>query len=187
LKSPFFSVIIPTFNQAEFLNKAIKSVLEQTYKDYELIIIDNFSTDNTEEIIKNFNNKKIQYYKNSNNGIIAKSRNIGINKSKGKWLAFLDSDDFWYTNRLKIAFDEISKNEHYEFISTNEVINDKIHNTKKIWKYGPSEKNFYKRLLKYGSCISTSASIVKRIFYYLIIYFLMRIKILLQQRIMIFL
>ena len=99
-KNPFFSVVIPTFNQDSFLKKAINSVLQQTFKDFEIIIIDNNSTDNTEETVKYFNLENIQYEKISNGGIIAKSRNLGIKKAKGKWIAFLDSDDDWNPRSL---------------------------------------------------------------------------------------
>ena len=102
LEKPFFSVVIPTYNHEAFLKKAVKSVLNQTFSDYEIIIIDNYSDDNTENLIKNLNNKNIKFIKNRNHGILAKSRNIGIEQSKSEWIAFLDSDDIWWQDRLKV-------------------------------------------------------------------------------------
>ena len=97
-----FSVILPTYNRAKFIEGAITSVLNQDYLNWELIIIDNFSKDNTQEIVEKFNDKRIKYIKYKNNGIIAKSRNYGIKLSKGNYLAFLDSDDWWYSKKLTI-------------------------------------------------------------------------------------
>ena len=100
MEKPFFSVVIPTYNHEVFLEKAVKSVLNQTFSDYEIIIIDNYSDDNTENLIRNLNNKNIKFIKNRNDGIIAKSRNIGIEQSRSEWIAFLDSDDIWWKDRL---------------------------------------------------------------------------------------
>ena len=112
--TPLISIIVPTYNHAMFIKKAIISVKNQTYKNWELIIIDNFSTDNTQKIIKNFRDKRLKYYKIKNDGIIAKSRNFGIKFSKGEWIAFLDSDDYWRENKLEICVKNI--NEKIDFI-----------------------------------------------------------------------
>ena len=90
MNSVFFSVIIPTYNRCDLLRKAVNSVLTQTYENFEIIIIDNYSDDNTQEIVEGFKNNKIVYQKIHNEGIIGKSRNLGIKISKGKWVAFLD-------------------------------------------------------------------------------------------------
>ena len=162
LEKPFFSVVIPTYNHEAFLEKAVKSVLNQTFSDYEIIIIDNYSDDNTENLIKNLNNKNIKFIKNRNHGILAKSRNIGIEQSKSEWIAFLDSDDIWWQDRLKVLFDFIKKHNNYDAICTNEQWVNKTNNKKRVSKYGPYKNNFYKILLKYGNCISTSASVVRK-------------------------
>ena len=94
-KQNFFSVIIPTYNMLKFLKIAIKSVTKQRYKNFEIIIVDNFSSDGTDKYVKSLKNKKIKFYKIKNHGVIGKSRNIGIKKSKGEWVAFLDADDEW--------------------------------------------------------------------------------------------
>ncbi|MAR84740.1 MAG: glycosyl transferase [Cytophagia bacterium] len=162
-KNPFFSVVIPTFNQDSFLKKAINSVLQQTFKDFEIIIIDNNSTDNTEETVKYFNLENIQYEKISNGGIIAKSRNLGIKKAKGKWIAFLDSDDDWESEKLDKVYN-IIKNNSADVVSTNMWIKEEGKLKRKIYKYGPFRTNFYKILIKFGNRISTSASVVKKEF-----------------------
>jgi len=101
--SPMVSVIIPTFNQAELLQKALQSVINQTFQDWEAIVIDNHSQDTTKEIVKSMNDGRIKYVVFSNKGIIAASRNHGIDHAKGKYIAFLDSDDLWYPSKLSIC------------------------------------------------------------------------------------
>ena len=95
------SVILPTFNRASLLKKSIRSVFDQSYSNWELIIINNSSLDNTLEVIKKFKSKKIKVININNKGILAKSKNVGIQKSQGKWIAFLDDDDYWYPNKLE--------------------------------------------------------------------------------------
>jgi len=97
---PKVSVIITTFNRAEYLEKAIKSVLNQTYSDFELLILDNSSTDNTEEIVKSFNDERIRYIKHQPLNI-SQARNLGLKESKGDYIAFLDDDDEWLPEKLK--------------------------------------------------------------------------------------
>ena len=156
-------IVIPTYNMAGYLRKAIKSVLKQSYKNYEIIIIDNYSTDGTNKIIKKINSRKIKYFKLKNSGIIGKSRNLGIKKSKGNWIAFLDADDEWFPNRLLNLNKNIIK-ENFDVICSSEIIIDKMSKKKKIWHYGPNRNNFYEYLLRYGSRLSTSASAIKKNF-----------------------
>ena len=101
VKNPTVSVIIPTYNRANLVDKAIKSVLSQTYQDFEIIVIDDGSTDNTEEIIRGFKDKRVKYIKKykKNRGISA-TRNIGIKVARGKYIASLDSDDEWLPDKL---------------------------------------------------------------------------------------
>ena len=94
------SVIIPTFNRSNLISRAIKSVLNQTFKDFELIVVDDGSTDNTEELVQSFHDTRIIYIKQKNQGP-ASARNTGILKSRGEYIAFLDSDDEWVPSKLK--------------------------------------------------------------------------------------
>ena len=115
-----FSIILPTYNRAStFLKEAIDSVFNQDYKNWELIIIDNNSSDNTLELIKKYNSEKISIYSINNNGIIAKPRNLGIKKSKGDYIAFLDSDDYWYKNKLQKCINAI-KSGNYPIVCHGE-------------------------------------------------------------------
>jgi glycosyltransferase involved in cell wall biosynthesis len=99
-KSELVSVVIPTYNHAHFLGRALKSVLDQSYQNWEAIVIDNHSQDNTDEVVGRFVDPRINLLKIHNNGVIAASRNIGIRAAKGEWIAFLDSDDWWMPNKL---------------------------------------------------------------------------------------
>ena len=98
---PLVSIIIPTYNHAKYLGRSLQSVINQTYKNWEVIIIDNHSTDDTLNLVNSFTDERIKYLKIHNNGIIAKSRNLGIKTAKGDWIAFLDSDDWWSYNKLE--------------------------------------------------------------------------------------
>ena len=162
MNSPFFSIIIPTYNQAEFLKISLNSIFKQNFKNYEIIVIDNNSKDNTSKIISKYK-KKIVYKKIDNKGIIAKSRNLGIKLSKGKWLAFLDSDDSWEIDKLKIIHQYINKYE-FKVICHSEWISNSLQQKKKLLTYGPYQKNFYQIMLRQGNRLSTSATTVEKKF-----------------------
>jgi len=100
-QNPKISVIIPTYNRADLITRAISSVLNQTYKSFEIIVIDDGSTDNTKEVLKSYIEKKqIKYLYQQNHGPAA-ARNLGIKYSKGELIAFLDSDDEWLPEKLE--------------------------------------------------------------------------------------
>ena len=112
--TPLVSIIIPTYNHAKFIRKALNSVINQTYHNWEAIIIDNNSTDETYKIFDKITDSRIRYLKINNNGIIAKSRNVGIKEANGEWIAFLDSDDFWSEEKLEVCIRNI--NDSIDFI-----------------------------------------------------------------------
>lgn len=106
------SIIMPTYNQAGYINAAIDSVLAQSYPTFELIVIDNYSIDSTSAIVHSYNDPRIKYLKFDNKGVIAAARNYGVNHSKGSILSFLDSDDIWLpemlNTQLNLLCDEFS-------------------------------------------------------------------------------
>ena len=117
--SGLVSVIMPSYNTAEYISESIASVREQTYTDWELIIVDDCSTDNTDEIVKPFlSDKRIKYMKNETNGGAAVSRNRALREAKGKWIAFLDSDDQWHPEKLEKQIGFMKKN-GYKFTYTD--------------------------------------------------------------------
>ena len=95
------SIIIPTYNSAYTLRKTLKSIFDQTYQKFEVIIIDSYSTDNTLNIVNEFNSKKIKVIKISKNKKLSYARYMGIKKSRGAYIAFCDSDDIWDREKLK--------------------------------------------------------------------------------------
>jgi len=96
---PFFSVIIPVYNKASFVGETLKSVLAQTYTDFEIILINDGSTDASETVIQGFNDSRIRYFWKANEGV-AVARNEGIAKAQGDFICFLDADDYWLPNFL---------------------------------------------------------------------------------------
>jgi glycosyltransferase involved in cell wall biosynthesis len=121
-----FSVVIPTYKRKIKLQRAINSVLNQTYKNWEILIIDNNSKDGTDNMVKDYKNTNIKIFNIKNNGCIAKSRNLGVIKARGKFIAFLDSDDYWYQNKLECCYEILTKNKKTKFIYHNMMINNKI-------------------------------------------------------------
>lgn len=98
--TPLISVIIPTYNRAHLIKRSATSVLNQTYKNLELIIVDDGSTDNTKEVIDSLNDKRIVYVKQENQGV-SMARNNGVAIAKGEYIAFQDSDDVWHLDKLE--------------------------------------------------------------------------------------
>lgn len=138
------SIIMPSYNTGRFISETIESVLAQSYSNWELIIVDDCSTDDTDEVVGQYlTDERIRYIKNKNNSGAAVSRNRALREAKGKWIAFLDSDDLWEPDKLKnqIAFME---NNDYHFSYTNyiEIDEESAPNGKSVT--GP------KRITKHG-------------------------------------
>ena len=145
--SELISIITPTYNCANFIGETIDSVLAQTYSNWEMIIVDDCSTDNTEEIVNNYSNsdKRIKYYKLDNNSGAAVSRTKAVELANGQYMAFLDSDDLWYPNKLEYQINYMKKN-NYAFTCTKyEQINEKSKLLDKVIMVVP--KTNYNRLL----------------------------------------
>lgn len=159
--STVFSIIIPTYNSSKTIEKTVRSVLNQSYKNFELIVVDDGSTDNTVAKLKNFRNPKIKLFKIKKSGGPAKPRNYGINKSNSNWICFLDSDDTWERNKLKVLYNH-TKLHKFDILCHNEFLVSK--NSSKISSYGPHKKNFYKHLLINGNSLSTSAVMINKNF-----------------------
>lgn len=114
----FFSIVIPTYNRANIISYAINSILNQTFSDYEILIVDDGSFDNTAQMVKSFSNERIKYIKTENQGV-AHARNVGITNSSGTYVGFLDSDDLMETYHLQTAYDFINENHFPEVIHLN--------------------------------------------------------------------
>lgn len=153
------SIVIPTYNQAGFLREALESVKNQTYSDWEAIVVNNFSTDNTEDVVTRIGDSRIRLSTFANDGVIARSRNLAISLSRGEFVAFLDSDDLWESTKLAKAVEVLSSGAdlvcHAErWFGAGE--------RDRIVRYGPTERATYESLLFHGNCISTSATVMRR-------------------------
>jgi len=114
------SVVIPTFNRSRLLNKAIKSVLHQTYVDLELIVVDDGSEDLTKDLIESISDSRLKLIVQENHGV-SHARNRGIEASEGEWICFLDSDDSWLPNKLERQIETLQDDPRYKIIYTNEI------------------------------------------------------------------
>lgn len=133
------SIIMPSYNTGIFIAKTIQSVLAQSYKEWELIIVDDCSSDNTDEIVQPFlKDARIKYYKNEKNSGAAVSRNKALREAKGKWIAFLDSDDLWMPRKLEKQISFMEKN-GYHFSYTNYAEIDTEDKRKGITVTGPKK------------------------------------------------
>ncbi len=158
------SIIIPTYNYGKFICEAIDSILNQTFKDYEIIIVDDGSTDNTEEIIKKYEDK-INYFYKTNNGP-ASARNLGIQNATGDYICFLDSDDIFLPNKLEIQVNLLRSpsSSKTALLYSDFLITDK--NLNFILKYYSCKKfkshdDAMKYLLQYNYINTSTVMIVK--------------------------
>ncbi|TDE06081.1 glycosyltransferase family 2 protein [Flavobacterium hiemivividum] len=105
---PFFSVIIPLFNKELFIEATLKSVLNQSYTDFEVIIVNDGSTDNSAQIITKFDDARIRFFTKDNAGASA-ARNYGIEKAQSNYISFIDADDYWYPTFLEEIFEKVNR------------------------------------------------------------------------------
>jgi len=141
-----FTVVIPTYNRGKLIIDTLETVLNQSYRNFEIIVVDNYSTDNTDEVLQPYVDKGlIRYIKHDKNYERAKSRNTGMQNAKGDYLTLLDSDDFMYVDCLKDAAEYALNHPDIKvFQNKYELVNDK---REKIYSYGfPSLDNQYKAL-----------------------------------------
>lgn len=161
MQTPDISIVIPTYNHGCFIKKALDSVRDQTFKGWEALVINNYSHDDTVEIVESYQDERIKLYNFKNHGNIAASRNYALSLTKAPIVAFLDSDDFWYPQKLEAALRKIQQG--YDVVCHAEIWAGP-NNHRRTVKYGPEKKAAYKELLFQGNCISTSAVVAKRKF-----------------------
>lgn len=164
--NPLISVVIPTYNSAKFLTKAVSSVIDQTYKNFEIIIVDDCSNDDTEEVIKAFglNKHNIKYLKHAENKGTSAAKNTGIIVAKGEFLAFLDADDVWSHQKLEYQYRKYQENPELSVIFTGYTLVDLNKRIKR--EYLPQQfhnhKDFVKKLLLRNIVTPTSSVLAKK-------------------------
>ena len=161
------SVIIPTYNRGNIISNSIKSVLNQTYKNLEIIIVDDGSTDNTKEEVDKIGDEKIRYIKLEKNLGGSNARNIGIKNSKGRYISFQDSDDIFYPDKLEKQIKNIiNKNSNLDFCKINVIQNStySYYIPNILQEKSVLEGNIFDELTSKGNFISTQAIVVRKKF-----------------------
>lgn len=153
----FLSIIVPTYNRSHIIKRTLDSLIDQEFDNYEIIVVDDGSTDNTEEVVNSLNSTKIQYYK-IENGERSKARNFGMKMAKGKYINWFDSDDIALPNHLSTIYSAAINNSFPDVIRLDYAIYNS--NTKKK-KNILSSKNLVKALIR-GNSFGTGSIIVKR-------------------------
>ncbi len=159
--SPLVSVIIPNYNKSSLIFKCIQSVLDQSYQDFEIIFVDNNSSDDSISVLSKFSDKRIKLIEFNNRGIIACSRNIGVSHSKGEYLAFLDSDDFWDRDKLLESIRTLNYGAdltYHDFY----IYSNNIQNKKRVMTSRLLENPIFDDLLAKGNALINSSVVVKR-------------------------
>jgi glycosyltransferase involved in cell wall biosynthesis len=162
MQNPLITVGIPSYNHAKFLTKCLNSVVNQTYPNLEVIVVDNYSTDGTDDILSRFSDRRISIIKINNGGSIAMSRNTILEKSRGEWIAFLDSDDWWKEDKLEKCAHNFRPGIdliYHDLI----VVDEATEKTQSVSiKSRKLEKPVFKDLIIKGNTIATSSVVVRK-------------------------
>lgn len=159
--TPLVTVIIGTFNRAGVLGEAILSVLQQTYENWELLVVDNGSTDHTATTVTGFRDPRIRYVCNPKpTGSCAAPRNLGTAMANGGYIAFLDDDDVWYPDKLQVCVKELDA--HPEAILVCHALNMVNGSAVSIRRFGPWSADIYERLLYEGNLLGPGGMVIKK-------------------------
>ena len=133
------SIIMNCHNGEKYLTQSVNSIISQSHQNWELIFWDNVSTDKSKQIIKSYNDKRIKYFLSKKFFKLYEARNLAISSAKGKYISFLDTDDYWSKNKLKKQINFIKKNKKYKIVYSNYFILDELKNKKKkVTEFLPS-------------------------------------------------
>lgn len=160
-EKPLVSIVIPNYNHGRYLGRALQSVLDQSYENWEAIIVDNYSTDETDEVIAKFADSRISCVKIDNNGVIAVSRNMGLRLSRGSYIAFLDADDWWANNKILMCLTILEAGYDVVYHELQIVQNDEIHSRKRLIGSWQVKSPVQVDLLLRGNALATSSVVVR--------------------------
>lgn len=164
------SVIIPLYNKEQIIEKSLKSVLSQDYDDFEVVIVNDGSTDRSAEIVKRINDSRIRLIEQENGGP-SKARNTGVKNAKGDWIVFLDADDEFLPGALKYFSDNISKYSNESFLAASSFVvnnNAEMFRTSFVWE-GKLKNPYASHVLRYysprtGNCIHRTSILKECLF-----------------------
>ncbi|MBP7055799.1 MAG: glycosyltransferase [Candidatus Omnitrophica bacterium] len=159
--TPKISIVIAAYNHGRYIDQTIKSVLAQTFRDFEVIVIDDGSKDDTRNIVNAIKDERIRYVYQENSGLPACARNKGMSMARGEYISLLDGDDYWHKEKLFRSKVILDNDETVGLVCHNEHVlyNDKILRTT---SYGPYVDDMYLKLLLVGNCLHTSAITMRR-------------------------
>jgi len=164
---PKITVFITAYNAAQYISDAINSILSQTYTDFELLIIDDGSTDETNQIISSYSDSRIRLIKNDKNRGLVYSRNLALSEARGKYLAILDSDDIAHENRLEIQLKEFENRPNLALLGTPaNIINSKGERTGEIIKVKHGKDNVSTQLFFENTFVHSSVMLQASVFRY---------------------
>jgi len=161
---PFFSVVIPTYNRATRLRQAVRSVLDQTFPDFEVLVMDDGSTDGTDEAVKGFADARIRFATSVNSGGPATPRNRGIDLAAAEWICFLDSDDAWHSDKLAQTRRAIQDGRQPDAICHDVFEVHAADGRKEHVRCGPFGPDLYRTMLLDGNNCVTSAMSIRKSF-----------------------
>ena len=165
---PFFSVVIPTFNSAAKIHRAIDSVLSQTYDNFEILVMDDGSEDNTAELVSRYKSIKLIYKNDINFGGPARPRNRGIALANGEWICFLDADDWWTNDKLQACFDCINDKVDLIYHDLDIISEESLFFKRKTINSWQLKKPILMDLLLNGNPIANSSTVVRKSLFKLI-------------------
>jgi glycosyltransferase involved in cell wall biosynthesis len=161
---PFFTVIIPLYNKENFIENTLKSVFAQTFEDYEIILINDGSTDNSETIVLKYQDKRIRYFSKENQGV-SKTRNFGIKLAESDYICFLDADDYWFPTfleEIKLAIDKNSDQKVFATAIEIQTLKNTFSAKYSITKNDPIQIVDFFESSQMESVIRTSSSVFQK-------------------------
>jgi glycosyltransferase involved in cell wall biosynthesis len=165
MAAPIVTVVVPTHNRAELLRETINSVLDQTFQNFELLVVDDGSTDHTADVARSFQSPKLRYLVRPRCGNLSMLRNAGIQRSSGRWIAFLDSDDLWRPDKLAIQADFLSTEpgagfvlSGYDIFSAGGLERTKLYGQER----GISVRSIFEDLIRGRITLCSSSIVIRR-------------------------
>lgn len=158
------SIIVPTRNRASLVGETIDAILKQTFRDLEVIVVDDCSQDDTESIIRGYADDRVRYFYHDSGRLVAVNRNYGMSQATGEYLAFCDDDDIWLPDRLEKQLPEFEKDDHLELVCSNAVIFNEKGDIRPFHPAGLAARDFtFNSLLRDNKIITSSVTVRKSV------------------------